>query len=92
MGQAWPKSLVNRLLTQGQAIMSRDSAHPNSETTAEAPVYKSWTCVLCGLVYNERDGWPDDGIPPGTRWQDVPEDWICPDCGAGKSDFAMVEV
>ena len=47
--------------------------------------------VICGLIYNEADGWPDDGIAPGTRWADIPDDWMCPDCGAEKSDFQMVE-
>jgi rubredoxin len=38
---------------------------------------KKWQCIVCGLIYNEADGWPDDGIAPGTAWQDVPEDWLC---------------
>ncbi|KAB2583626.1 rubredoxin, partial [Rhodococcus erythropolis] len=42
--------------------------------------------------YDEAVGWPEDGIEPGTRWDDIPEDWSCPDCGAAKSDFFMVEV
>ncbi len=54
--------------------------------------YKQYMCVLCGLVYDEAEGWPDDGIEPGTLWQDVPETWICPDCGATKLDFEMIEV
>lgn len=52
---------------------------------------KTWRCKLCGFVYEEAVGIPNDGIPAGTRWQDVPEDWTCPDCGAQKSDFEMVE-
>ncbi len=64
--------------------------HPPDEV--EDANFKSWLCVLCGLVYHEKDGWPDDGIPPGTRWEDVPEDWVCPDCGAAKSDFEMTEI
>ena len=71
--------------------MSDESAQVNSEPSTEARPYKTWLCVICGLVYNERDGWPDDGIAPGTRWEDVSEDWVCPDCGAGKSDFEMTE-
>ncbi|HEI8867936.1 TPA: rubredoxin [Serratia odorifera] len=55
-------------------------------------VLKSWRCVLCGLEYHENDGWPADGIAPGTRWAEVPEAWVCPDCGAGKAEFAMVEI
>lgn len=53
---------------------------------------KKWLCVICGLIYNEAEGWPDDGIAPGTRWEDVPDDWTCPDCGVGKEDFEMIEV
>lgn len=53
---------------------------------------KKWLCVICGLVYDEALGWPDDGIAPGTRWEDVPEDWLCPDCKVGKSDFEMIEI
>ena len=53
---------------------------------------KKWQCIVCGLIYNEADGWPDDGIAPGTLWQDVPEDWLCPDCGVGKMDFEMIEI
>jgi len=43
-----------------------------------------------GFEYHEAEGWPDEGIAPGTRWEDVPEDWCCPDCGVGKADFEMV--
>ena len=41
---------------------------------------------------NDMLRWPEDGIAPGTRWDDIPDDWSCPDCGAAKSDFVMVEV
>ena len=44
--------------------------------------YKKWECIVCGLIYDEEEGWPDDGIEPGTAWEDVPEDWLCPECGA----------
>jgi rubredoxin len=37
-------------------------------------------------------GLPEEGIAPGTKWEDIPDDWTCPDCGAGKSDFEMVEI
>jgi rubredoxin len=49
-------------------------------------------CVVCGFLYREADGWPEDGIPPGTRWSEVSETWMCPDCGVPKSDFEMVEI
>jgi rubredoxin len=53
---------------------------------------KVWECIVCGFVYDEAKGMPEEGIPPGTLWVDVPADWNCPDCGAAKSDFVMVEV
>lgn len=54
--------------------------------------FKSYMCIVCGFIYNEEEGWPDDDIAPGTRWQDVPETWMCPDCGVTKCDFEMVEI
>lgn len=53
---------------------------------------KKWLCVVCGLIYDEAKGWPSDGIAPGTRWEDVPDDWKCPDCLVGKADFEMMEI
>lgn len=53
---------------------------------------KTWRCIVCDFVYEEAKGMPEEGISPGTAWQDVPEDWTCPDCGAPKSDFIMVEI
>ncbi len=50
-----------------------------------------WQCLACNFIYDEAEGWEDDGIPPGTRWEDVPDDWTCPECGTLKSDFDMVK-
>ena len=55
-------------------------------------MFKTWLCVVCGLIYDEALGWPDDGIIAGTRWEDVPEDWKCPECGVGKDDFEMLDI
>jgi len=53
--------------------------------------YKSWVCLICGWIYNEEDGLPDEGIPAGTRFADIPADWRCPLCDVGKAEFAVVE-
>ena len=53
---------------------------------------KKWECIVCGWVYDEATGDPDSGIAPGTKWEDIPEDWLCPDCGVGKEDFEMIEM
>ncbi|HET7369285.1 MAG TPA: rubredoxin [Gammaproteobacteria bacterium] len=53
---------------------------------------KTYMCVICGYIYEEAKGDPESGIAPGTKWDDVPLNWTCPDCGAGKEDFEMIEV
>ncbi|MGI8738303.1 MAG: rubredoxin [Gammaproteobacteria bacterium] len=54
--------------------------------------YKTFMCKVCGFIYDEAQGWPEDGIKAGTRWKDVPETWVCPECGATKDDFEMEEI
>lgn len=60
--------------------------------TVQTLELKTYMCVICGFVYNEAVGIPIEGIVPGTRWEDVPLTWRCPDCGAGKEDFEMMEI
>ena len=50
-----------------------------------------YECTVCGFVYDPEEGLPDDGIEPGTAFEDIPEDWVCPICGVGKDDFQPVE-
>jgi len=52
---------------------------------------KKWQCYFCGYIYDEAEGDAEGGIAAGTRWEDIPDDWVCPGCGATKSDFAMME-
>ena len=60
--------------------------------TSRREFVKRWQCIICGFVYDERLGLPDDGISPGTKWDEIPDDWMCPDCGVGKEDFEMNEI
>jgi len=53
---------------------------------------KTWMCLICGWIYDEAAGVPDDGVAAGTRWDDIPPNWTCPECGARKEDFEMVEI
>jgi rubredoxin len=53
---------------------------------------KAYLCVICGFVYKVEEGHPESGIAPGTPWEDVPATWQCPDCGASKDDFEMIEI
>ncbi|MBN2701938.1 MAG: rubredoxin [Methylothermaceae bacterium] len=53
--------------------------------------YRKYVCVVCGYIYDEAEGDPDGGLPPGTRFEDIPDDWICPECGSTKDDFELLE-
>lgn len=52
---------------------------------------KKYVCVVCGFTYDPALGLPDEGIPAGTPFESLPDDWSCPDCGVSKSDFEVVE-
>jgi rubredoxin len=62
-----------------------------SSHSGKEPLMDKWQCLLCGYVYDPEVGDPDQDIPPGTPFEDLPEDWTCPDCGATKEDFERVE-
>lgn len=51
---------------------------------------KKYECTVCGYIYDPAEGDPDNGVAPGTAWEDVAEDWVCPLCGAGKDVFEEV--
>lgn len=48
---------------------------------------ESWECLVCRYIYDPAEGDPDGGIEPGTAFEDLPDDWVCPDCGVGKDMF-----
>ena len=67
---------------------------PDEPVTAELapkPVLRKYECLACGYIYDPEAGDPDAGIPPGTPFEDLPEDWVCPECGAGKDMFEPLE-
>lgn len=55
-------------------------------------IMKTWMCLICGWIYDEAAGSPEEGIAPGTPWEQVPMNWVCPECGARKEDFEMVQI
>ena len=56
-----------------------------------SPGSRKWRCRNCGFIYDEELGLPDEGIAPGTRFEDIPDDWYCPDCGTEKDDFDLMD-
>lgn len=59
-------------------------------TQTQPPAYRRYLCTVCGFIYDEARGDPDGGLPPGTRYEDIPDDWECPDCGVSKADFRLL--
>ncbi|MFM0127737.1 rubredoxin [Paraburkholderia sediminicola] len=78
-------------LDETPASHARAAPHEAAESPASADDFKQWVCVICGWIYDEAAGLPEEGIRPGTRWADVPADWRCPLCDVGKEDFALIE-
>lgn len=52
---------------------------------------KKYICNVCGYIYDPEEGDPDSDISPGTPFENIPDDWVCPVCGVGKEDFEQVE-
>ena len=50
-----------------------------------------WECIACGYIYDPAEGDPDGGIEPGTEFEDIPDDWVCPDCGLSKDMFEKIQ-
>ena len=76
-------------------VLNFPQVKPRTEDTrapASAAGFRKWQCMLCAFAYDEALGMPAEGVPAGTRWEDVPDTWSCPDCSASKSDFEMIEV
>ena len=59
---------------------------------SEKEEFKTYMCLICGFIYDEAAGLPEEGLPAGTRWEDVPVTWVCPECGARKEDFELLEI
>jgi len=62
----------------------------NAMTETET-LTRKWICMICDYVYDETRGIPDEGIAPGTRFEDIPDSWACPDCGVTKNDFELLQ-
>ena len=60
-------------------------------STSEAATTQQWICESCGFIYDPEEGDPDGGIPPGTAFEDIPDTWFCPVCGARKRDFEPLD-
>lgn len=87
---SYSQPLPDRGNSQKKTLPTRKSSAQASQGPAGQD--RLWQCSICGFIYSEHRGLPEEGIPPGTAWADIPDDWICPDCGTRKSDFEMKEI
>ena len=78
-----------QLTRNGQNQRQTTLALPPSQLTESICVQK-YLCVICGFIYDEALGLPEEGIPPETRFDDLPLNWFCPDCSARKEDFELI--
>ncbi|GLX34309.1 rubredoxin [Streptomyces roseochromogenus] len=62
----------------------------NESNATSSPEYRKWLNLICGWVYDEEAGLPEEGIATGTLFEDIPENWTCPVCGSRKEDFEPV--
>jgi rubredoxin len=89
---AFATLLALQSLGMGAATRYHHGSRFHGFSTRTRMEYRSWMCLICGWIYDEEAGLPEEGIAPGTRWEDVPINWTCPECGARKEDFEMVQI
>lgn len=65
--------------------------HYNAKKGLGEEKMKKYVCEPCGYIYDPEVGDPDNGIAPGTAFEDLPDDWVCPVCGVGKEEFSVEE-
>lgn len=71
--------------------MQKRKRNNGIEMKKKEAVTMKYICDVCGWIYDEELGAPEEGIAPGTKWEDVPEDFLCPLCSVGKDFFSKVE-
>ena len=89
------REFIGKLPVRGGEWDNEASASPPlspDDRRRRQPLTSTWMCVVCGFIYDEAKGLPEEGLAPGTRWKDIPDTWTCPDCGVTKDDFEMIEV
>jgi rubredoxin len=89
---ACASSRTNPNYNRGRITTFDPHVKADGRTARTEAELKKYMCLICGWIYDEAAGAPDEGIAPGTRWEDVPPNWTCPECGARKEDFEMIEI
>lgn len=72
-------------------MMNKRQGETNIKSAQARGTMAKYLCLPCGWVYDEITGDPDNGVPEGTKWEDIPEGWVCPVCFVGKEEFELIE-
>ena len=88
--QRFDMNLVHKIYRERMDLLAGNSAKERRLTTPSNEPGRKWACSVCDLVYDPIKGDPEHGIAPGTSFDDIPDDWICPLCGATKSSFRVL--
>jgi rubredoxin len=97
-GRAWHGRLIGevqrldmRVLRDPPTLLAAARTTTLAAVSETATGTRRWICESCGFIYDPEEGDPDGGIAPGTAFEDIPDDWFCPVCGARKRDFTPYE-
>jgi rubredoxin len=85
------KNRPRKFCTTKDTKGAKDFLNTEHRTLFQRTKMTSYKCTICGYVYDPSKGDPDNGVQPGTTFDQLPDDWVCPECGAGKDQFEAVE-
>ena len=85
---AWYQTVKNGKAPKNSPTYQKPKELKETDSKSE---FKKYECIVCNHIYDEAEGDAETGIPPGTRFEDLPDDWVCPTCGAEKADFEEVK-
>jgi len=86
------RSVIKGISPKNSPTYLGDTEKEEKQTEDASISKQQYQCIICGFIYDPEEGDPDSGIPPGTEFEDIPEDWMCPVCGVTKNDFKPIEI
>ena len=86
-----PTARTNKPSSAKNPATKKPAVKAAPEKKEEKKDMSKYECIACGYIYDPAKGDPSQGIKPGTSFEDLPADWVCPDCGAGKDQFEKIK-
>jgi rubredoxin len=86
-----PNPRTNKPSSAKNPATKKPAVKAEPEKKEEKREMSKYECIACGYIYDPAKGDPSQGVKPGTSFDDLPADWVCPDCGAGKDQFEKLK-